>query len=134
MVSITQIDEHADARATMVIYCVTNTVNGKKYVGKTSHALAFRMKGHVYDALSKGSRYAFHAAIRKYGADNFTVEVVAKCSSLEDLRNEEMRVIRETGSVANGYNMTLGGEGTLGFKHNEVTKTTISRFFNQRSE
>lgn len=56
MVSITQIDEHADARATMVIYCVTNTVNGKKYVGKTSHTLAFRMKGHVYDALSKGSK------------------------------------------------------------------------------
>lgn len=65
MVSITQIDEHADARATMVIYCVTNTVNGKKYVGKTSHTLAFRMKGHVYDALSKGSKIRFPRCYQK---------------------------------------------------------------------
>lgn len=127
MVSIAQIDEHADARATMVVYCVTNTVNGKKYVGKTKHSLCFRMKGHVYDALTKGSKYAFHAAIRKYGSDNFVVEVVARCSSLEELRDEEMRLIRESDSVANGYNMTLGGEGMLGFKHSEETKTTISR-------
>ena len=32
----------------MIVYCITNTINGKKYVGKTRHTLNARKRGHKY--------------------------------------------------------------------------------------
>jgi group I intron endonuclease len=122
------IDLHSDARTKMIVYCVTNTVNGKKYVGKTRSSLTKRIKGHLYDSLVKNSQYAFHAAIRKYGPASFTVSVLAKCCSLKEIREKEIDFITDLNTCGvNGYNMTKGGEGTLGFKHTEETKCIISK-------
>lgn len=122
------IDLHPDGRTKMIVYCVTNIVNGKKYVGKTRSSLSKRIKGHLYDALVKNSPYAFHAAIRKYGTTSFTVSILAKCCSLKEIRDKEIDFITDLKTCGvNGYNMTEGGEGTLGFKHAEETKCAISR-------
>jgi hypothetical protein len=60
-----------------IIYLITNKVNGKKYIGQTVHSASRRWGGHKLSA-NKGSRLPIHSAIRKYGPENFTVEVIAE--------------------------------------------------------
>ena len=49
-----------------VVYLITNTVNGKVYVGQTINGLSKRWKGHKND-VRNGSQNPLHRAIRKYG-------------------------------------------------------------------
>lgn len=45
------------------LYLVTNTVNGKQYVGKTIHTVSHRKSHHETIARRKTSTYALHRAI-----------------------------------------------------------------------
>ena len=58
------------------IYRHTNRVNGKRYVGQTVTTMEFRWNKHVLDAMRQRGSPAFSAAIRKYGADAFSHEVL----------------------------------------------------------
>ena len=57
------------------VYCITNKINDKKYVGFTSMTIAERMGQHRYRAKA-GEKSIIHNAIRKYGWDNFDVSVL----------------------------------------------------------
>lgn len=95
-----------------VIYCVTNTVNGKKYVGKTSQTIQKRWRRHC--SLAKGgSQIYFMSAIRKYGEDAFTIEEIAEVPSPEWESYLERMWILLLGTTNNkiGYNSTSGGDG-----------------------
>src|ERR1700723_3714107 len=60
-----------------IIYCQTNRITGKRYIGQTKFTLRSRWKEHVQYARAGqvGCRY-FFAAIRKYGPDAFDHEVL----------------------------------------------------------
>ena len=89
----------------MFIYRITNTVNGKFYVGKTTKTLEERLQRHFYSA-KYGSQTYLHRAIRKHGHDKFIVEQLE--SNVNDLDEAEERYIAELNPH---YNMTTGGEG-----------------------
>ena len=97
----------------MLIYRITNTVNGKVYIGKW-HGISPepRWKQHIY-AAKKGSGCTIHKAIRKYGEFNFSVEVIATASSPKQLSVMETEFIKlnKSHQPEFGYNMTLGGDG-----------------------
>ena len=76
----------------MIVYCITNASNGKKYVGRTSKTLDQRWRAHVL-AAKHGSCYKFHLAIRKHGPDAFKVEVLEECVDHESLCSAERRWI-----------------------------------------
>ena len=100
------------------IYRLTNTINGKKYIGKTVNFKS-RMRDH------KNSKDAFyvHRAIRKYGWNTFKKEIIIDDIPEEDLSNMEVCYIAvENTKKPNGYNLTDGGEGTSGHKHTEEWK------------
>ena len=61
-----------------VIYCYTNSINGKKYIGQTTVKESKRKKDHRYQAFTKRDNNPFQKAIRKYGWDFFdkTYEVL----------------------------------------------------------
>jgi group I intron endonuclease len=61
------------------VYCITNNINGKKYVGKTLSSLEERMREHISDAKKphRENRPLYHA-MNKYGFDNFTYEILVK--------------------------------------------------------
>lgn len=89
-----------------VIYKITNKVNGKLYVGQTKQLIEERFKQHI-----KADTYIGNA-IRKHGAENFTIEVIAVCESREELDACEIAKIAEYDCMApKGYNCTTGGEG-----------------------
>ena len=96
-----------------VVYLIWNKINGKKYVGQTRQSFKRRIIEHKRN--SGKSKIGVDAAIAKYGWDNFTVEIIEECA-IEKLDEREMFWIRELNSkVPNGYNLTDGGKGTIGF-------------------
>lgn len=99
------------------IYCFTNKINGKKYVGQ-SKQLNRRYHMHITDALNpdkaKRDTSIFHAAIRKYGIENFDYEILEECE-ISQLNEKEQYWIQKLHSyvLENGYNLTIGGNNNL---------------------
>ena len=92
-----------------VIYKITNTLNGKGYVGQTRQKLNRRISGHKNSKVKRG----IDAAIDLYGFENFTVEVLEICH-VELLNEREIFFIRELNTkVPNGYNLTDGGDNNV---------------------
>ena len=92
---------------TYVIYCYTNKITGKKYVGQTCTSLDER-------AGRNGSGYQmctmFWRAIQKYGWENFSVEVFEEGLTLEEANEREEYWIEELNTIVpNGYNLQPGG-------------------------
>ena len=93
-----------------LIYCATNTVNGKKYVGQTVKSAARRWQFHLKSA-KDGSACALHCAIRKYGAEVFGLETIDLAETLDELNKKEALYIELLKTLApSGYNLTTGGE------------------------
>lgn len=98
----------------MYCYIITNIVNDKKYVGVTTQTIDGRWAQHCKAAKSN-KQSALYSAIRKYGKQSFVVEAIDSASCLDDLFIIEKREIIARGTKAPlGYNMTTGGEGTIG--------------------
>ena len=102
------------------IYKITNKINGKIYIGKTTYTIAYRWHQHTSAATSDKEKadynFLLHKAIRKYGADNFLVEVIEEVEDESILSSREIYWISYYNSCileedSNGYNMTYGGEG-----------------------
>ena len=92
------------------IYKITNTVNGKSYIGQTIHAPSLRIENHL-SGKSKRCRLLYNA-IQEYGRDAFDHEILHDDVSPKKLSDLEKLAIRENDTLApNGYNLTEGGEG-----------------------
>lgn len=111
----------------MLVYCITNKQNGKKYVGLTNQGLDIRFKQHIKESLKESSNKTLHRAIRKYGADSFNVDILEKCSTKEILYEREKYWISFFDTLKNGYNSTAGGEGSLGRVISEETREKIKQ-------
>jgi group I intron endonuclease len=107
------------------IYMVTNTINGKVYVGKTTKPFDARWKQHLKLSKSRFGKY-LHNAIVKHEAEAFTFEIVDMACTAEALNEKEReRIRRESAADPKfGYNLTLGGEGAGA--HNEATRQRMS--------
>ncbi|OHD22819.1 MAG: hypothetical protein A2Y34_04325 [Spirochaetes bacterium GWC1_27_15] len=93
-----------------IIYCATNTVNDKRYIGQTIRGLNRRKKEHISQANNE-SKYAFHLAISKYGEDAFEWAIIDIAENQEELDEKELYWIDYYNCYGvNGYNMTVGGQ------------------------
>jgi hypothetical protein len=93
------------------LYLLTNLINDKTYVGKTYREPSIRLEEHFRDAHRLANR-PLYKAILKYGRENFEMLVLGQYpeTKLEEL---EILLIKELDTYSkNGYNATLGGEGT----------------------
>jgi group I intron endonuclease len=112
----------------MIVYLIKNIVNGKSYVGMTTRTLATRWAEHVAASKDADRKDIIYNAIRMYGVDNFEVSTLEECSSLEQLKEREIFWINQLKTFAplnKGYNSTLGGEGTVGYRHSDDVKERI---------
>ena len=88
----------------MVVYEITNKINGKNYIGFTSQERPEdRFSAHKYKA-NKGYKSKLYSAIRKYGEDNFDFQVIYE--GTDALEKEQFFIEEKTAD----YNMTKGGE------------------------
>lgn len=107
------------------IYKVTNNINGKVYIGKTVETAEIRFEEHLREAYSqKQWNRPFHLALTKYGKENFSLEVLEEVP-FEKLNEKEIYYIKKYNSYihfenSNGYNATLGGDGTLKYDYQKI--------------
>lgn len=96
---------HGSWRLILTFY--TFIGNLKVYIGITSKGLSARWKEHLYSA-EHDCPFKLHRAIRKYGKENFSVELIDFANSWEELTKKEQQYISEYNSLQDefGYNMT----------------------------
>lgn len=97
----------------MIIYKYTDLTDGKIYYGKTIGTLEERHKGHLSQLKFEHKRSYLHRAMAAHGLENFKLEEVEKCSSLEQLNEREKFYIARdnTTDPKIGFNLTKGGDG-----------------------
>lgn len=102
----------------MLAYLITCGPSGKRYVGITTQSVADRWKQHLKDSQRRLSREgALARAIRKYGAESFSIEPICVSWSWKNLCSLETALIAQWNTKApNGYNLTSGGEGVVGYQ------------------
>lgn len=112
---------------TIGIYKITNTVNGKVYIGK-SHNIEERFKQHIEGLNGKRNHNPhFQSAWNKYGKSNFKFEIIHPLKKYVegDISDLEVYYISKYNSTdANyGYNFQCGGQGgKLSERHKEIIK------------
>jgi len=118
------------------IYKITNHTTGKIYVGQAvSHILNHkryrpyghegRFRCHISEAFStkKNQSHYLNNAIRKYGVNDFAVELI-ECCEIENADEREIHYIKELNSLfPNGYNLKNGGSV---FTHSDESKKRVS--------
>lgn len=97
-----------------IIYCYTNKINNKKYIGQTINPeQRFRFhKSNYKNPKSIEYNSLLHQAFRKYGYENFSYEILVQdIDDVEILNNLEIYYINKFNSkVPNGYNVEDGGK------------------------
>lgn len=97
--------------------------SGKSYIGKSLAAKGKRWKEHVkraYEEESKEYNYPFQRAIRKYGEEVFSTEILEDNVPKDLLSELEVLYIDKYNTFYEGYNQTKGGEGTTGERSPEA--------------
>ena len=117
----------------MIIYKITNKINGKIYIGQTIRPLIQRWNRHCCQSTVS----AISHAIKKYGKHNFDIAIVSRARTINELNHREALSIRLFNSLSpNGYNLEMGGKNKLisdetrlkqslahiGLKYNRVRK------------
>ena len=104
-----------------IVYLIIDGTNDFEYVGQTRCALGKRFNQHT-----KNDSYIGNA-IRAHGAENFVAIVLKKCASKEELDFWEKHFIKSRDTkYPNGYNLTDGGDGTIGLERTPEHCANIS--------
>lgn len=94
------------------IYCITNNINGKKYVGLSKNCYK-RWSDHYSKSYNSNRKddieKALYLAMRKYGRENFSFEILEECEE-DKLKEREIYWINKLDSYHTGYNETFGGD------------------------
>lgn len=123
-----------------VIYKLTNKNNGKYYFGKT---VDYKRRMNNHKNSWKKSKFYLSNAIKKYGWDNFTKEIIVEnilCKYITTKANgrkvydetelnrlEEQHIsLFQSDNKKYGYNLTKGGEGISGLIHSDESKKKMS--------
>lgn len=116
------------------IYCYTNLINNKQYIGQTNN-LKRRKKQHIQDSIHQhiGHEIAYnqpiHCAIRKYGIDNFKIEIleIIDTEDWSEVNQLESNYIKKLNSLApNGYNLKADGEANKGHNKSKIPQDIIN--------
>lgn len=124
-----------------VIYKYTNTLNSKSYIGQTINENR-RKYEHIHVTPNRKGKFSY--AIKKYGIENFTYEVLYRIPSnnidrlYTILSILEYREIERYNSINDGYNILKGGresylkckntsKGLKGHILSDLTKYKISK-------
>lgn len=110
----------------MIVYLITNIVNGKRYVGQSSKTVEGRWKDHTSDRKGTGCTY-LKKAINKYGSKSFVLKTLLFVATKNEADYYEKGLIKALNTKAPcGYNLTEGGEGGTGYIFTDEQRKKIS--------
>ena len=104
------------------IYITTNLINGKRYLGQK--IFDEKWKGYL------GSGVVLRAAIKKYGKENFSRNIINICYSADELNSieYELSVFFDVVESDDWYNVVYGGGSTPGLRHTDETKQKLREY------
>lgn len=102
------------------IYKITKKENGKAYIGQSNN-IERRFTQHCCKGEKSG--IPLDVAIKKYGKDAFTFEVIEECP-LDKLNERESYWIKYYDTIKNGYNCSEGGDQQSTGQNNGRSKLT----------
>lgn len=106
------------------IYKYTNTINNKVYIGQTRQSLEQRDSKHLTQL---DDNTYFHRALKKYGRENFSLELVEDNIPIDLLDEKEKYYIDKFDSfytTGKGYNLTQGGQWGSGTQKLTIKQAT----------
>ena len=108
------------------IYKITNSINGKIYIGLH--------KSKDFDESYWGSGSNLKEDYKKFGKANFTREILEQCDTLKQLNEREQYWIEylDSRNPLIGYNIQPGGVRFFGYEHPQETKIRLSEKAKQR--
>jgi group I intron endonuclease len=122
---VEQVDGDDTKCRTGCIYLITNPINGKVYVGQS---IEYKTRMKTHEDSGKNPKFYLGYAIRKYGWENFTKEILIDDVPEEDLNNLEINYIAFYNSFGpGGYNLTKGGGGASGYKFTNEQRMAKSK-------
>lgn len=107
-----------------VIYCITNLINNKMYIGQTARAWQERWSEHLIAGKDPNNNLPLYRAMRKYGQENFSISIIEQCS--DDALNEKEKywIAQKQTWIAEhpdkGYNVTNGGGSRTKYSYNYI--------------
>ena len=106
------------------VYCHTNKITGKKYIGITKLNPKRRWSnGKGYKECS-----VFYNAIKKYGWDGFSHEILFTGLTLDEAEEKEIELISKWDTLSpNGYNLQTGGGVNRTFAKETLEKMSKSQ-------
>jgi group I intron endonuclease len=123
----------------MTIYKITNIINDKIYIGKTTKTIEKRFNEHIrtfYRYAKNPENFEYetrlYSAMLKYGIENFKIEKIVDLSEKDDINEMEIYYISLFDSINHkiGYNISPGGLGGplfKGHKHSKEAKIKMSK-------
>src|ERR1019366_1690000 len=112
------------------VYYVCNVESGKGYVGydKTGEPESHRWRRHIIAANKPEPKLYFHRAIKAAGGPEKFVWRVIWRGPVEQISEKEIYYIKKKRTFVEegGYNLTRGGDGSLGYKASEKTRERLS--------
>lgn len=117
---------YAEDNRPSIVYKAVNTITGDFYIGVTRWTLERRREKHILNAKKNDPRHGaskFYAALRKYGKDAFVFSIERSLSTYKEGLAAEVELIK---TLSPTYNLTSGGEGVLGHRHNAESRRKMS--------
>lgn len=120
----------------MIIYKITNKINGKSYIGKALNGFKRRYSSTPWYTSRNVNKYLYRS-ILKYGIENFEVTIlydilVKNNNLLNDLEKQE--IVKFNSIHPNGYNFTSGGDGGFTFSQETLNKMSKVKIGKKASE
>jgi group I intron endonuclease len=110
------------------IYKVTNSLNGKSYIGQSVNPLSERWNDYKELRNKVKAQKKLYYALKKYGPESFIFESIDTAPNQLILDSLEDMYILKFNTISNGYNILRGGKrGWSGHKHTDDTKLKISK-------
>ena len=93
------------------IYKITNIITNLSYIDQTKYDAVGRYNAHM----NTFKNTKFYNSIHKYGQENFKLEILEDNVPNNKLDELEIYYIALFDTYNNGYNETIGGNGTHGY-------------------
>lgn len=100
------------------IYKITNKINGKFYIGQSIDI----KRRFIEHKTPHGTMTSIKLAIKKYGKENFSFEIIEECE-VEQLDEKEIYWIEKLNPI---YNRCSGGSGSKDHYLSQETRKHLS--------
>ena len=98
------------------VYKITNTLNGKVYIGQTVDYRKRKVGHFSYLRRNAHRNIYLQNSFNKYGESSFRIEIIKECT-IDELDELEIYYMRKYNSIdrTQGYNMVIGGNTNKSF-------------------